>query len=107
MSTIEQKRFPTFVRVALQVFLTAVAYYGTTRIAWALCFPNSKVSLLFPPHAVLVAVLLLAPARHWWAYVLATAAAHFVATQEAHWPPLYALHCEAFDAVQNVLTAAG
>ena len=34
-------------------------------------------------------------------------AAHFVATQQAHWPVLYALHCEAFDAVQNVLVAAG
>jgi len=45
--------------------------------------------------------------RHWWAYTLAAVFAHFVATQQAHWPALYALHCEAFDAVQNVLTAAG
>ena len=45
--------------------------------------------------------------RHWWAYTLATVVAHFVATQQAHWPVLYALHCEAFDAVQNVLVAAG
>ena len=30
-----------------------------------------------------------------------------VATQQADWPVLYALHCEAFDAVQNVLVAAG
>ena len=78
-----------------------------TEIAWALCFPNSKVSLLFPPHAVLVVILLLVPVRHWWAYTLATIVAHFVATQQAHWPVLYALHCEAFDAVQNVLAAAG
>jgi hypothetical protein len=27
--------------------------------------------------------------------------------QQADWPTLYALHCEVFDAVQNVLTAAG
>ena len=47
------------------------------------------------------------PTRHWWAYTLATILAHFVATQQAHWPVLYALHCEAFDAVQNVLAAAG
>jgi signal transduction histidine kinase len=47
------------------------------------------------------------PVRHWWAYTLATVFAHFVATQQAHWPVLYALHCEAFDAVQNVLAAAG
>jgi len=51
--------------------------------------------------------LLLVPVRHWWAYTLATVLAHFVATQQAHWPVLYALHCEAFDAVQNVLVAAG
>jgi len=94
-------------RIALQVFLTGVAYYLATELAWALCFPNSKVSLLFPPHAVLVVILLLAPVRHWWAYTLATVFAHFIATQQAHWPVLYALHCEAFDAVQNILAAAG
>ena len=70
-------------------------------------FPDSKVSLFFPPHAVLVSILLLVPTRHWWAYTLAAACSHFFATQQAHWPPLYALHCEAFDAVKNVLTAAG
>ena len=56
---------------------------------------------------MLVSILLLVPTRHWWAYTLAAASAHFLATQQAHWPPLYALHCEAFDAVQNVATAAG
>ena len=32
---------------------------------------------------------------------------HFIATQQADWPLLYALQCEAFDAVKVVLTAAG
>ena len=107
MSSTEKKKPGSSGRIALQVFLTGVAYYVATEIAWALCFPNSKVSLLFPPHAVLVVILLLVPVRHWWAYTLATVFAHFVATQQAHWPVLYALHCEAFDAVQNVLAAAG
>ena len=107
MSSTEKKKAGSSGRIALQVFLTGVAYYVATEIAWALCFPNSKVSLLFPPHAVLVVILLLVPVRHWWAYILATILAHFVATQQAHWPVLYALHCEAFDAVQNVLVAAG
>lgn len=88
--------------------LTAGAcYYAATRIAWALCFPDSKVSLFFPPHAVLVSILLLVPVRHWWAYTLAAASAHFFATQQEHWPPLYALECEIFDAVKYILTAAG
>jgi PAS domain S-box-containing protein len=89
------------------VLASAVSYYITTQIAWALTFPDSKVSLFFPPHAVLVCILLAVPIRHWWAYVLAAASAHFLATQQAHWPPMYALTCEAFDALQNVATAAG
>src|SRR5512133_1019758 len=107
MSKTQKKKAGSSGWIALQVFLTGVAYYVATEIAWALCFPNSKVSLLFPPHAVLVVILLLVPVRHWWAYTLATIVAHFVATQQAHWPVLYALHCEAFDAVQNVLAATG
>ena len=107
MSSTEKKKAESYGRIVLQVFLTGFAYYVATEIAWALCFPNSKVSLLFPPHAVLVVILLLVPTRHWWAYTLATIVAHFVATQQAHWPVLYALHCEAFDAAQNVLAAAG
>jgi PAS domain S-box-containing protein len=89
------------------VLAGAVCYYLATRIAWALCFPDSKVSLFFPPHAVLLCILLLVPTRHWWAYVLAAVSAHFLATQQADWPPLYALTCEAFDAVKCVSAAAG
>jgi PAS domain S-box-containing protein len=54
-----------------------------------------------------VSILLLVPTRHWWVYTLAAASAHFLATQQAHWPTMYALHCEAFDALQNVGAAAG
>ena len=94
------------VRTVFSVLASAVSYYVATQIAWTLTFPDSKVSLFFPPHAVLISVLLLVPTRHWWAYTLAAAGAHFLATQQAHWPTFYALQCEAFDAVQNVGTAA-
>jgi two-component system, LuxR family, sensor kinase FixL len=90
-----------------RILATGACYYLATRIAWVLTFPDSKVSLFFPPHAVLVSILLLVPTRHWWAYTLAAAASHYFATQQADWPPLYALHAEAFDAVKNVLAAAG
>ncbi len=91
----------------MRVLATGACYYLATRTAWLLCFPDSKVSLFFFPHAVLVSILLLVPTRHWWAYVLAAASSHFLATQQADWPPLYALQCEAFDAVKAVLVAAG
>jgi PAS domain S-box-containing protein len=94
-------------RTGLWIIASAAAYYLATRTAWLLCFPDSKVSLFFFPHAVLVSILLLVPTRHWWAFVLAAAGSHFIATQQQDWPPLYALQCEAFDAVKAVLTAAG
>ena len=91
----------------MYVLATAVCYYVATQVAWVLCFPDSKVSLFFPPHATLVCILLFVPTRLWWAYTLAAASAHFLATQQAHRPTVYALHCEVFDAVQNVGAAAG
>jgi PAS domain S-box-containing protein len=89
------------------VLASTVCYYGATQFAWSLTFPDSKVSLFFPPHAVLLSILLLVPTRHWWAYVLAAVSGHFLATQQAGWPVLYALNCEAFDALKCVLAAAG
>jgi signal transduction histidine kinase len=93
-------------RTLFSVLATAAVYYFATRTAWVLTFPDSKVSLFFPPHAVLVSVLLLVPTRRWWAYTLAAASAHYFATQQADWPALYALQCEVFDAVKYVSTAA-
>src|SRR4249919_3968530 len=95
------------VRTLLGVLAGAGCYYLMTQVAWLLTFPDSKVSLFFFPHAVLVSILLLVPGRSWWAYALAAASAHFLATQFAGWPLLYALQCEAFDVAKAVLTAAG
>lgn len=92
---------------AVRVLASGACYYLATRIAWLLCLPDTKVSLFFLPHAVLVSILLLVPARHWWAYTLAAVGSHFIATQQEGWPPFYALQCEAFDAAKGLLTAAG
>ncbi len=97
----------SFRRTWLWALLGGVGYYMATQVAWTLCFPDSKVSLFFPPHAVLVSILLAVPTRHWWVYTLAAAGGHFIATRQADWPVPYALHCEIFDAVQNVGMAAG
>jgi integral membrane sensor domain MASE1 len=94
-------------RTAFWVLAAAVAYYLATLVAWVLRVPDSQISVVFPPHAILVSVLLLVPMRHWWAYTLAAVCSHFIATQQAQWPPLYALEHEAFDAAKAVLTAAG
>jgi PAS domain S-box-containing protein len=89
------------------ILASGACYYLATRTAWVLCFPDSKVSLFFPPHAILVSILLLVPTRQWWAFTLAAICSHFFATQQEHWPPVYALQCEIFDAVKILLTAGG
>ncbi|HEX6006119.1 MAG TPA: MASE1 domain-containing protein, partial [Burkholderiales bacterium] len=94
------------VRVLASVLAAGAIYYLATRAAWVMTFPDSKVSLFFPPHAILASILLLVPTRHWWAYLLAAVSSHFVATQQAQWPPFYALQAEAYDAVTIALTAA-
>jgi len=101
------ERLGLSLRTGLWILASAICYYLATRTAWLLCFPDSKVSLFFFPHAVLVSILLLVPTRQWWLYVLAAAGSHFIATQQQDWPPLYALQCEAFDVAKAVLTAAG
>ena len=41
-----------------------IAYYLATKIAFLLCLPDSKVSLIFPPYALLITVLLFSPTRN-------------------------------------------
>ena len=106
-STRHKERAGSSLRTLFCVMASGACYYVATQIAWALCLPDSKVSLFFPPHGVLVSILLLVPTRHWWAYTLAAACSHYFATQQVGWPPLFALHAEVFDAVQNVSVAGG
>ena len=94
-------------RTGFWILASAACYYLATRIAWMLAFPDSKVSLFFFPHAVLVSILLIVPTRQWWAYALAAAGSHFIATQQADWPILYAIQCEAFDVAKAMVTAGG
>lgn len=105
--TLPNERSESVLRTAFWVLVTGLCYYLTTRIAWKLSFPNSQVCLIFPPHAVLISILLLVPSRHWWVYIIAAMGGHFLAAQQAHWSLLESLHPEAFNAVQNLLVAAG
>ena len=41
-------------RTVCCVLASAIGYYVATQIAWTLTFPDSKVSLFFPPQAVLL-----------------------------------------------------
>jgi two-component system, LuxR family, sensor kinase FixL len=61
------------------VLLVCAGYYGGALIGQFLRFPDSHLSLIWPPTAILLAALLLAPPRQWWVFLLAVAPVHIVA----------------------------
>jgi PAS domain S-box-containing protein len=103
----EPARPETGLRLLLASLAGACCYYLATQVAWAMTLPDSKISLFFPPHAILVSILLLVPYRRWWAFVSAAVTAHFIATQQAGWPLGFGLQVEAYDATTAMLTAVG
>jgi two-component system sensor kinase FixL len=72
------------VGTALLVF---VGYYLGARIGFALTFQPHPVSVLWPPNSILVAALLLTPARVWWLVLLAAFPAHWAAELQSQVPP--------------------
>ena len=71
--------------------LVFVGYYLGARIGFALTFQPHPVSVLWPPNAILVAALLLTPARIWWLVLMAAFPAHWAAQLQSHVPPLMIL----------------
>ncbi len=65
-------------RSALFVSLVCIGYYAGALIGQSLRFPNSHLSLIWPPTAILLAALLLAPPRQWWIFLLAVAPVHIL-----------------------------
>jgi formate hydrogenlyase transcriptional activator len=76
-------RIASFISQAQPMLLVCVGYYAGAWIAKALRFPDSNLSLIWPPTAILLAALLLAPRRKWWIYLLAVIPVHvFVQMQD-------------------------
>jgi len=63
---------------ALPVLLVCAGYYAGALIGQSLRFPNSNLSLIWPPTAILLAALLLTPPRRWWIVLLAVSPVHIL-----------------------------
>src|SRR5215216_1615890 len=74
--------------IGLWVF---AGYYLGCKIGFALTFQPHPVSVLWPPNSILVAALLLTPARSWWFVLLAAFPAHLAAQLQSQVPPLMIL----------------
>lgn len=59
--------------------LVCTAYYFGTLLGYALIFPSSYISIMWPPNAVLLVALLLSPWRHWPWLLLIVLPVHLLA----------------------------
>ena len=71
---------------ALALAATAGGYYLGAWLALALRYPSSVHSVLWPPNAIVLAALLLLPARLWWLVLIAVFPAHVLIEVPAGWP---------------------
>jgi signal transduction histidine kinase/integral membrane sensor domain MASE1 len=70
-------------RTALLVLAVAATYYLGARVGFVLRFPPATTSLIWPPNALLTAVLLLVTPGRWWLCILAAFPAHLVVELQA------------------------
>jgi signal transduction histidine kinase len=78
-------RGPAFTPLRRAVFLSA-AYYVGAMIGFLFQSPGTPQSVLWLPNSILLAALLMTPARLWVAYVAAALPAHLLVAWQTHAP---------------------
>jgi two-component system sensor histidine kinase UhpB len=71
---------------AVLVALVALSYFVGTKIGFALTPGGAPIAVFWPPNAILLAALLLAPVRLWGAFLVALIPAHFLAQSQSGVP---------------------
>lgn len=94
-------------RLVLAVLLVCAGYYAGGLIGLSVRFPPSGISIIWPPNAILLAALLLAPPRTWGWYLLAALPTHLhlVTNFQPGAPLLVMLTQFAGNAIQAVIGA--
>jgi PAS domain S-box-containing protein len=93
-------------QLALAAVAVAIAYYAGARLGFLLTFQPYPVSVLWPPNALLMAALLLMPARHWWVLLLAAFPVHLAVELSSGVPMAMVLAWFASNCFEAVLGAA-
>ena len=78
-------------RDAALVVLVATAYFVGTKIGFALTPGNEPIAMFWPPNAILLGALLLAPVRLWAPFLVALVPAHFLAQSQSGVPVVTSL----------------
>ncbi|HTN70948.1 MAG TPA: sigma 54-interacting transcriptional regulator [Methylomirabilota bacterium] len=81
------QRAALFAHPVFPVLLVCAGYYIGAWVGKGLRFPDSHLSLIWPPTAILLAALLLTPTRVWWIYLVALLPVHIFAQLQDGVPP--------------------
>src|SRR5262245_39077427 len=81
---------------ALSVLVVLAGYYAGGIVGIQLGLQPSGIGAIWPPTAILLAALLLAPPRYWWVYLLGVVPAHLhvVANFQVPEVPLVVMICQ-------------
>ena len=79
------------IRLLSVALIVAGAYYIGSLIGFALTFPQSAVSVLWPPNAILLTGLLLVPTHGWWVILLGVFPIHLIVQLHSGVPILMSL----------------
>ena len=79
------------IRLLTVGLLVGAAYYIGSLIGFALTFPDSAVSVLWPPNAIVFTALLLMPIRRWWVVLLGVFPVHVAVQLQSGVPILLIL----------------
>jgi signal transduction histidine kinase len=66
--------------------MVALGYYLAARLGFVFTLQPHPISTLWPPNALLMAALLLTPARSWWVFIAAALPAHLLAELQSGVP---------------------
>ncbi len=92
-------------RPVIAALLVAAAYYLGAKVGLALTFSPHPISVLWPPNAILMGALLVAPVRWWWLPIAAAFPAHLAAELQGGVPPAMVLCWDLSNASEALLGA--
>lgn len=92
-------------RTAGVALLVCAGYYITAKIGFAFTLEPGSVSALWMPNSILLAALLLTPARSWWIILLAALPAHFAAELQSGVPTTMVFSWFVSNSVQALIGA--
>jgi PAS domain S-box-containing protein len=95
------------VGLALRAALLCIAYYLCSLLGYALIFPSSYISIIWPPNTILLVALLLSARRQWPWLLLTVLPVHLVAQAHFGVSATVATLYYAYDCALVLLTAWG